>query len=158
MDTECRCKLSQQDSPRKNIDITSKNHDSLLWDPKTDEEYEIKSMEVGILSTLDEDIRSLRELIIYGIKGMAAYAKHAENLGFQDEEIHEFMMNAMNNDIGLMSEFSKLVEKIDEHCSKLKMAESNKLIQNRCIPAVPVQKSSFSNKRIPNSFNFSSEL
>ena len=47
--------------------------------------------EVNILSTEDEDIRSLRELLTYGIKGMAAYAYHARMLGYTDNEISAFM-------------------------------------------------------------------
>ncbi|MCK9444306.1 MAG: hydroxylamine reductase [Tissierellaceae bacterium] len=58
-------------------------------------EYKASREEVGILATKDEDIRSLRELIIYGLKGMAAYAEHAMNLGFEDKEIPKFIRRAM---------------------------------------------------------------
>lgn len=51
--------------------------------------------EVGILSQTNEDVRSLRELTIYGLKGMAAYADHAHNLGFFNEEIVVFMEKAL---------------------------------------------------------------
>ena len=51
--------------------------------------------EVGVLATKDEDIRSLREMITYGIKGMAAYAYHARVLGKEKEEIYEFMINTL---------------------------------------------------------------
>lgn len=51
--------------------------------------------QVGILSTDNEDIRSLRSLILFGIKGMAAYAKHAHNLGYEKEEINDFMEKAL---------------------------------------------------------------
>lgn len=50
---------------------------------------------VGILATKDEDIRSLRELITYGIKGMAAYIHHASNLGFEDHTLYEFIYRAL---------------------------------------------------------------
>ena len=50
---------------------------------------------VGVLATKDEDIRSLRELITYGLKGMAAYAEHADNLGYSDPEIAKFMRKAL---------------------------------------------------------------
>jgi len=51
---------------------------------------------VGILADeIDEDIRSLRELLIYGIKGMAAYAHHAARLGKQDENINNFFFTAL---------------------------------------------------------------
>ena len=44
------------------------------------------------LWTADEDIRSLKSLILFGIRGMAAYAYHAAVLGYKDEEIHRFLM------------------------------------------------------------------
>lgn len=50
---------------------------------------------VGVLATEDEDIRSLRELITYGLKGMAAYAEHADNLGYNDPEIAKFMRRTL---------------------------------------------------------------
>ncbi len=53
------------------------------------------SKEVGVLSTEDEDIRSLRELITYGVKGMAAYAEHADNLGYYDIQIGKFIRRAL---------------------------------------------------------------
>src|SRR5690554_562344 len=59
--------------------------------------YEGKSVEkqVGFLSTTDEDMRSLRSLILFGIKGMAAYAEHAQNLGHENEEIFDFIEKAL---------------------------------------------------------------
>ena len=50
---------------------------------------------VGVLRTENEDVRSLRELIIYGLKGMAAYAEHAFNLGKTSEEIFTFIEKAL---------------------------------------------------------------
>ena len=49
---------------------------------------------LGVLSEKNEDVRSLRELSIYGIKGMAAYVEHAMNLGFDDPQIHRFIQTA----------------------------------------------------------------
>lgn len=54
-----------------------------------------KSENVGVLDTENEDIRSLRELIIYGLKGMAAYLKHAGVLGFENNEIDAFLQKAL---------------------------------------------------------------
>ncbi len=51
----------------------------------------IENMDVAVHSTKDEDIRSLRELLTYGLKGMAAYAHHAYILGYKDETIFEFI-------------------------------------------------------------------
>jgi hydroxylamine reductase len=60
------------------------SHDSITWDG---ENIENKSHAVGVLTTENEDIRSLRELITYGLKGLAAYYDHTLNLGFEDESI-----------------------------------------------------------------------
>jgi hydroxylamine reductase len=57
--------------------------------------FKSNSPEVSVLATENEDVRSLRELIIYGLKGMAAYAEHADNLGFEDEEISKFIRKAL---------------------------------------------------------------
>lgn len=54
-----------------------------------------KSTSVGVLATKDEDIRSLRELIIYGLKGMSAYVKHANALGYDSEEVNAFMQSTL---------------------------------------------------------------
>ncbi len=54
-----------------------------------------KAKEVGVLSQPNEDVRSLRELLIYGLKGMAAYADHAAVLGFMKQEIFDFMVDAL---------------------------------------------------------------
>ena len=53
------------------------------------------SDEVGVLSTVDEDIRSLRELITYGLKGLAAYTKHANVLSKEDPEVDAFVQRAL---------------------------------------------------------------
>lgn len=58
-------------------------------------EFEAKSEKVGILEEKNEDIRSLRELTIYGLKGMAAYTEHAYNLGFEDVALYAFMQKTL---------------------------------------------------------------
>ncbi len=70
-------------------------HDSATWYSDNAAEFELKSTSIGILSTENEDIRSLRHLVLFGIKGMAAYAEHAYNLGFEDKLIWEFMQRAL---------------------------------------------------------------
>ncbi|MBI5541838.1 MAG: hydroxylamine reductase [Bacteroidia bacterium] len=69
----------------------SKLHESASWVANTVAEFEKKAEQASILSTINEDVRSLRELLIYGIKGMAAYAEHANNLGYEDKAVYEFM-------------------------------------------------------------------
>lgn len=61
----------------------------------TEDTFEDKASHVGILATENEDIRSLRELITYGLKGLAAYAKHAAVLAHTDEEIDAFLQKAL---------------------------------------------------------------
>ena len=58
-------------------------------------EFDAKAAEVGVQATKDEDIRSLRELIIYGLKGLAAYLKHANALLQDDEAIDAFIQSAL---------------------------------------------------------------
>ncbi len=57
----------------------------------TESGMDIKATTVGVLKTENEDVRSLRELLTYGLKGMAAYAEHAYNLGHEDESIYAFL-------------------------------------------------------------------
>ena len=75
-------------------DIPS-NCDMTLWREDSYEGMCVKAKNIGVLSTENEDIRSLKELIIYGVKGMAAYAEHAYNLGFEDPSIDEFIQRAL---------------------------------------------------------------
>jgi hydroxylamine reductase len=70
-------------------------YDAATWHGETLDELEKKAVTVGVLSTENEDIRSLRELIIYGLKGMAAYAEHASVLGYNNEDIFAFMQKAL---------------------------------------------------------------
>ncbi|MDO5301544.1 MAG: hydroxylamine reductase [Tissierellia bacterium] len=56
---------------------------------------EVEGDGIGVLATEDEDIRSLRELITYGLKGLAAYVHHAEVLGYEDGAIQDFMAEAL---------------------------------------------------------------
>lgn len=69
--------------------------EAALWTATTREEYDAKSTEVGVLSTKDEDIRSLRELITYGLKGLSAYMKHANELSYDNEEVSAFMQETL---------------------------------------------------------------
>jgi hydroxylamine reductase len=68
----------------------------LSWTGKTNEEFKSKASAVGVLETQDEDLRSLKELVTYGLKGVAAYAEHAAVLGFQDPEVNGFFIEALS--------------------------------------------------------------
>ena len=69
--------------------------EAALWNSTSKSEMEEKAAKVGVLSTENEDIRSLRELVVYGIKGMSAYMKHANALGYENEEIDAFMQESL---------------------------------------------------------------
>ncbi|OQY25000.1 MAG: hydroxylamine reductase [Desulfobacteraceae bacterium 4572_35.2] len=75
--------------------ITNANFDNA----RISADFAAKAAEVGILSQANEDVRSLRELLIYGLKGLAAYVDHAAILGFQKSEIYAFMVEALASTI-----------------------------------------------------------
>lgn len=68
--------------------------DCVTWSGSPDE-YAAKAVSVGVLSTENEDVRSLRSLLTYGLKGIAAYAHHAEMLGKEDEKIYAFLVEGL---------------------------------------------------------------
>lgn len=85
---ECRRKLIDEIRDKSGLP------EAAFWDEGASSYIE-KSLEVGVLDTEDEDIRSLRELITYGLKGLSAYSKHANVLIKDDEEIDEFLQEAL---------------------------------------------------------------
>ncbi|GAB7086872.1 hydroxylamine reductase [Marinifilum fragile] len=70
-------------------------HHSATWFADTENDFDAKARVVGILATENEDVRSLRELLTYGLKGLAAYTEHAYNLGFEKAELYAFMQEAL---------------------------------------------------------------
>lgn len=68
--------------------------EAALWNGTTNK-FAAKAVTVGVLSTENEDIRSLRELITYGLKGLAAYTSHANVLLKENEEIDAFLQRAL---------------------------------------------------------------
>ncbi len=79
------------------LDDATKNtlHDSATWFCDTVADYQAKAKTVGVLATENEDVRSLRELLIIGLKGIAAYADHAAVLGVEKDEIYDFIIKAL---------------------------------------------------------------
>lgn len=93
-----------------------------FWASKEEKDMDAKALEVGVLSTENVDVRSLRELTIYGLKGMAAYAEHAFNLGYEDNEVNAFMQQALvdtTNDSLSADELTALVLKTGENGVKV---------------------------------------
>jgi hydroxylamine reductase len=76
-------------------DFDEKLHHSATWFSEDMPELQEKEKTIGILATENEDVRSLRELLIIGLKGIAAYADHAAILGFNKDEIYNFIMKAL---------------------------------------------------------------
>ena len=73
---------------------TSSLPEAALWNG-SESEFDAKAKTVGVLATENEDIRSLRELITYGLKGLSAYSKHANVLAQDDEEVDAFIQKAL---------------------------------------------------------------
>lgn len=73
------------------IEIPSNLPENARWMSVLDKEIIAKSDSVGILTIENEDVRSLKELLTYGLKGMAAYAEHAYNLSYSNDEVFAFM-------------------------------------------------------------------
>ncbi len=69
-------------------------HDAAVW-MGTPVTFSAKAASVGVLATENEDVRSLRELLIYGLKGIAAYADHAAVLGHEDPAIYDFLFEGL---------------------------------------------------------------
>ncbi|HZK21184.1 MAG TPA: hydroxylamine reductase, partial [Oscillospiraceae bacterium] len=87
--------LEARDALKNSANINSL-HDSTVFTVSSPEEMDKKAAVVGVLATENEDIRSLREMIIYGLKGMAAYAEHALNIGKEDFEVYTFIYEALS--------------------------------------------------------------
>lgn len=88
-------KLRDELKEKYGADMPGALHDAAVWFSDDTAEFAKKAVGIGVLSTENEDVRSLRELLTYGIKGIAAYADHAAVLGFEDEKIYNFLMEAL---------------------------------------------------------------
>lgn len=87
--------LVMRDALKAELNFSSAE-DAVNWNG-SEAEFADKAATVGVLSQPNEDVRSLRELLIYGLKGMAAYADHAAMLGFEKPEIYDFMSSALDS-------------------------------------------------------------
>ena len=87
--------LSSRDELFEQLHDDTGLSDATSWQYRTAEERTLKADKVGVLDTGNEDLRSLRELTLYGLKGMAAYNKHANVLGYADTAIDAFLQKAL---------------------------------------------------------------
>lgn len=96
------------------VDLPGLPHVEFFATPDEAEKYKAVT---GVLAEKNEDIRGLKQLAIYGCKGMAAYARHAANLGYEDDEVYAVIENAMaetaRTDIGI-GELLPLVMKVGD--------------------------------------------
>lgn len=114
---------------------TSGLPEAAFWDIKTkdgsdasDDVLFAKAKEAGVLSTKDEDIRSLRELITYGLKGLSAYSKHANVLLSDDPEIDAFLQRALAATLDDSLTADDLVARRCRICGNIHSGKSH----NRC--------------------------
>jgi len=94
IEKQIRKMLAVRDEMKKSVQAEGL-HDAAVFSVDSRESMLKKADSVGVLSTQNEDIRSLREMITYGVKGMAAYAEHAKNIGKEDKEIYSFIYEAL---------------------------------------------------------------
>lgn len=87
--------LSSRDELAEQLRDDTDLSGAATWQYRTAEERNAKAAAVGVLNTENEDLRSLRELTLYGLKGMAAYNKHANVLGYADAAIDAFLQKAL---------------------------------------------------------------
>lgn len=86
--------IAVRDDLKKTVTVAGL-HDAATFTVAGRESMIEKAASVGVLSTENEDVRSLREMIIYGLKGMAAYAEHANNIGNENLDINAFVYEAL---------------------------------------------------------------
>ena len=85
--------IARRDALKTALNYSS-NLDAVNWSG-TPDQYNAKAVIVGVLSQMNEDVRSLHELLVYGLKGMAAYVDHAAILGFEKTEINTFLITGL---------------------------------------------------------------
>lgn len=93
IEARIRATLTEKEALLAQVADPSALPEAARWDGSGD--WEEKARTVGVLSTKDEDIRSLRELITYGLKGLSAYSKHANALLKDDDEVDAFLQRAL---------------------------------------------------------------
>jgi hydroxylamine reductase len=87
--------LKYRDNLKRKIKVNIV-HDSVQWKGTGISDFEAKVSQVGVLSTdSSEDIRSLKQYVTFGLKGMAAYTEHAFNLGYEQDDIFNFMQEGL---------------------------------------------------------------
>ncbi len=91
---QIRKMIAVRDELKKSV-RTDVLHDAATFSVDSREDMLAKAATIGVLATENEDVRSLREMITYGLKGMAAYTEHAMNIGKENFEISSFVYAAL---------------------------------------------------------------
>ncbi len=95
LEMQIRKMIGLRDGLKKELSV-SDLHDAVHFTVDSKESMLEKAASIGVLSTENEDVRSLREMTIYGLKGMAAYTEHANNAGKENTEINAFVYEALS--------------------------------------------------------------
>lgn len=106
--------IAMKDELLENIDDKESLSKFAKYSSDDDEELKRKAIEVGVLNIINEDERSLIELVIYGLKGMAAYNHHANVLGYRDQEVDKFITHSLEETTKGYTEIAKLVDLVME--------------------------------------------
>lgn len=106
--------INVKDSILEKLDDKKDLSEFAIYSSNDEEELSRKSIEVGVLNILNEDQRSLVELITYGLKGMAAYNHHANVLGFRDLEVDRFIAQTLEKTTKTDKEINDLINLVLE--------------------------------------------
>lgn len=108
---EIKKSLTLRDNLKSKVKI-NETHDSASWNGTTESDFLEKSKQTGILNyDADEDIRSLKQYVLFGLKGVAAYAEHAFNLGFEQQDIYDFVEESLVM-INRPADLNKMLEQV----------------------------------------------
>lgn len=88
--------LKRREEIKASAGLRITSPEAAVWFADSDDELRAKAPMVGILAAENEDIRSLRELLTYGMKGVSAYAEHASRLGYEDPDIYSFLLKGLD--------------------------------------------------------------
>ena len=88
--------LERREEIKASAGLRITSPEAAVWFADSDDELRAKAPMVGILAAENEDIRSLRELLTYGMKGVSAYAEHASRLGYEDPDIYSFLLKGLD--------------------------------------------------------------
>ena len=93
-----------RDAIMKRAGASGGEHDAMTFSVKDSSKFAEKAATVGVLSQENPDVRSLQQTVIYGIKGISAYAHHAAMLDFESEEVYRFVLEGLASTLKTLSQ------------------------------------------------------